>query len=198
MGVYIYTLRAKTRMIQLNGKRVKAHLFMYLCRSDELESEPSAGFFLNYNETRRRIRRRAKMLDSHIVRALKIKNESEVVIVANQNNDGVINYQDADVYINCNKSSWTDCYDFPGTLVGFLHVEGKRLVVKPESATWYTTDFRKGYCKIRSVVRNGEIEKEYRTMTDAEIQEVREANPSRQINPMTEAEIEELRKRKSA
>lgn len=135
MGVYIYTLRAKTVKVELNGQPVLVNLFLYLCKARSLETPLLAEPW----EVRRVNLRRAGL-----TRASRVTPASGLVLLGYDEETKKVTHG-ADVFdlTRTGTYSWTDCNAFPGRRVGWVHVEGKRLVVKPFSP-WTTWNTREG------------------------------------------------------
>lgn len=137
MGVYVYTLRAKTAKVELNGNPVKVNLFLYLCKSRSLD----VPFLGEPWEVRRVNLRRAGL-----TRASRVTPVSGLVLLGYDEETKKVTHG-ADVFDLDRTGTylWYDCNAFPGRRVGWVHVKGKRLVVKNYSpwTTWDTMDHGK-------------------------------------------------------
>ena len=124
MGVYIYNMRKKTVSIIVNGSAVNANLFSYAYKD-------SWAFKLG---------REAARWEFKVANTERIGQEafdsprSGYVVVGDAKDD----HHGASVYNNVTQGLWVDTFAFPGTIVGYLHREGKRLVLRSASPwnTW--------------------------------------------------------------
>jgi len=146
MGVYVNTMRAKTRQIDLQGKKVKANIFLYLCRLSSLDTPILATS---------REERRARLYQNHVDKAGDLTPASGVAILAYK--DGTIHYDGAEVITNLKSNVWYDCDRLPGDLAGWIHVEGKKLVVKTHTK-WSPYGKRQR----RLVLKDGKAVEEFR------------------------------------
>ena len=114
MGLYIYTMRKKTRKIQ----GVDAHYFSFaykpcLCHTRK-------WIYKKYD-------REAKEAFSDY--------DGGPVILADPGD----NLNGARVYRNVRSREWCDCYDFPGDPIGFIKQEGRKLILVSEHR-WKLSD----------------------------------------------------------
>jgi hypothetical protein len=147
MGNYVYTMRKKrVRITDLHGDAQDAVLFSYAYK-------PSYSFA--FNESQKGMTGR---MDACADRAWDAFN-GELVIVGDTEG-GVTNLGGCSVYKDVTSAFWTDCNEFPGVLVGFVKVEGKKLRIVRETEWWTPTfpddrDFRR-------VVKDGKTAEEMR------------------------------------
>ena len=114
MGMYVYTLRKKTRKLQ----GVDAHYFGYAYK-------PSWSWSWN-NE-----RRHKAMMDRYDAAgdAAFEAYEGGPVIVADP---GDKDLNGCRVYRNVRSGRWNDCNEFPGEAIGFVKQEGRKLTLVSE------------------------------------------------------------------
>ena len=119
MGIYVYSMRKKTVNIVVDGNAVKANLFSYSYKewwSFAFGKEQARREFIANNTER-------------IGQAAFESPRSGYVVVGDAEDD----HHGATVYKDVTRGTWVDTIDFPGTAVGFLHKEGKNLVMRDHS-----------------------------------------------------------------
>jgi hypothetical protein len=125
MGIYVYTMRKKTRKI--DGVPANFYSFAY---------KPSwAGFCAKTYPNERR-------QDAAAERAFS-EYKGGPVILGDSDTKDLTGYP---VYRKVKAARWTDCYDFPGELIGFIKQEGRKLTLAAEHR------FRAEYPKDRTFV----------------------------------------------
>ena len=122
MGVYIYTMRKKTVNVVIGHATVKANLFLFAYKDHWI-------FDLGKEHARRKFREN----NAHRIgqEAFNSKRSGYVI-----DGDPDIGFHGARVYNNVTNGIWVDTGKFPGTLIGYAHLEGKKLVMRPESPWW--------------------------------------------------------------
>ena len=119
MGVYIYSLRKRTVNILVDGEKTKANLFSFSYKehwSFAFGREQARREFITNNTERTG----QAAFDSP---------RSGYVVIGDADYD----HHGATVYANVTQGTWVDTLPFPGTAVGFLHKEGKNLVMRDHS-----------------------------------------------------------------
>ena len=155
MGVYIYSLRKRIVNILVDGEKTKANLFSFSYKehwSFAFGREQARREFIANNAERTG----QAAFDSP---------RSGYAIIGDADYD----HHGAGVYANITRGTWVDSLDFPGTLVGWLHKEGKHLVIRDYSPWQLWKVLRDGVEvpeESRSVLVEGKIIHERRSPPD--------------------------------
>lgn len=119
MGVYIYSLRAKTVALTMpSGENVRANLYSYAYRMTSYWKGDRG--YNSYNLTVENTKRHA---DNAFAQP-----RSGVVIVGDLG-DGRKDLEGHSIYTDVTASQWWDTDRFPGTLIGWVALDGKRYKV---------------------------------------------------------------------
>lgn len=171
MGVYIYSLRAKTvSLVLATGEKVKANLYSYAYRQSSMWRGDRG--YNSYNLT-------VENTERHANNAFAAE-RSGVVIVGDLK-DGL---EGSSVYGNVTASQWWDCEKFPGEFMGWVAKIGKTYTItdrtkwtegqtkNDENDQWVPTRWR-------SVFVDGKIQHESVTVgSEADIErEAKELRP---------------------
>jgi len=112
MGIYVYTLRRKTRKV--SGVDVRYYSYAY---------KPSYTFTTSYN-LKQRIQRHEKAAKA----AFEDYDGGPVMIADADDKD----LNGRPVYRKARTPIWHDCDDFPGELIGFIKQDGHKLTLVSE------------------------------------------------------------------
>lgn len=132
MGVYIYSLRAKTLplVIDTAGTIVTAHLYSYAYRYTSMWRGDYG--YNSYKLTESNTERHADNVMAG--------QESIPFVIVGDLKDGLEGHS---VYANVTKAVWYDTDKFPGTLIGWVRKEGKRYQLT-DRTEWSTGKVQRG------------------------------------------------------
>jgi hypothetical protein len=113
-------MRKRTIRIELDGQPIKANLYLYAFKD-------SWALYLGRERQQREFRQEnAKRLGRE---AFNSPRSGYVVEQGGDDND----YHGCPVFTNCTAGFYYDVNPFPGKLIGYLHQEGRKLIVRRES-----------------------------------------------------------------
>ncbi len=131
MGIYIYTLRAKTISMRLqSGEKVRCNLFAYAYKMESFW--PGDFGERGYRLTESNAQRNSE-------NAFRSPDRSGYAVLCSQNSD----YEDMPVYRNITAGLWYDSDKFPGEVVGFARSSGSKVEVS-SSTSWSTGTYLRG------------------------------------------------------
>lgn len=118
MGIYIYSLRAKTVQLDVSGTKVPVHLYSYAYRYSSMwrGDYGYTGYKLTEANTER-----------HAHNVMGDRTTIPYVIVGDFKDRGGI--EGATVYANVTSPVWFDTDKFPGTVAGWVRKVGKGYVL---------------------------------------------------------------------